>query len=96
MARAKKEKLSFEQQFQKDNPDFAGEVAGLSVQDLNNRLAEFAKAAEWNETKKEEDEDLARAQAEAKEAGAVYRDEKKALRVRSKYVISLIKEKGGK
>jgi hypothetical protein len=96
MAKPKKEKLSFEQQFQKDNPDFASEVAGLSVQDLNNRLAELAKANEWNETKKEEDEDLEKAKGLASELAAPYRDEKKALRVKSKYVIGLIKEKGGK
>ncbi len=92
MARPKK---SLQQKVQEKMPEFASEVAALSVQDLNNRLAALAKAAEWNETKKEEDEELSAAQAEAAELSAPYRDAKKELRTKSKYVIALIQEKGG-
>lgn len=93
MAKAKK---SLEEKMQEEQPEFAGEVAGLSVDQLNGRLAEQAKAAEWNEQAKEDDEDLAEKQAAASEAGAPYRDAKKAIRLRSRYLIKLIQEKGGK
>ena len=92
MARAKK---SLQEKVQEDMPEFAAEVAGLSVQDLNNRLATLAKGAEENEQAQEDDEDLEKARAEASELAAPYRDAKKALRLRSRYVISLIREKGG-
>lgn len=92
MAKAKK---SLQEKIQEEMPEFAGEVAGLSVADLNNRLAEQAKAAEWNEQSKEDDEELEEAQAHASELGAPYRDAKKAIRLRSRYLIALIKEKGG-
>lgn len=92
MAKAKK---SLQEKVQEEQPEFAGEVAGLSVDQLNARLADQAKAAEWNEQAKEDDEELEEAQAHASELGAPYRDAKKAIRLRSRYLIDLIKEKGG-
>ncbi len=93
MARAKK---SLQEKVHEEMPEFAAEVAGLAVQDLNNRLAALAKGAEENEQAQEDDEELEQARAEASELAAPYRDAKKALRLRSRYVISLIREKGGK
>lgn len=92
MARAKK---SLQEKVQEDMPEFAAEVAGLAVQDLNNRLATLAKGAEENEQAQEDDEDLEKARSEASELAAPYRDAKKAIRLRSRYIISLIREKGG-
>ena len=92
MAKAKK---TLEEKMKEEQPEFAGEVAGLSVDQLNGRLAELAKAAEWNEQAKEDDEDLSEKQAAASEAGAPYRDAKKAIRLKSRYLIKLIQEKGG-
>jgi hypothetical protein len=92
MARSRK---SLEEKMQEEQPEFAGEVAGLSVDQLNARLAEQAKAAEWNQQAKEEDEDLEEKKAVASEAAAPYRDAAKAIRLRSRYLIKLIKEKGG-
>lgn len=93
MARSKK---SLDEKMREEQPEFVGEVIGLSVDQLNGRLAEFAKAAEWNEQAKEDDEDLAEKQAAAAEAGAKYRDEKKAIRLKSRFLIKLIQDKGGK
>ena len=90
-----KPKKSLQQKVQEEMPDFAGEVAGLSVDQLNNRLAEQAKAGEWNEQAKEDDEELEEAQATASELAAPYKDVKKAVRLKSRYLIALIKEKGG-
>lgn len=92
MARPKK---SVQEKVQEDMPEFASEVAGLSVGDLNNRLAKLAKDSEANEQAQEDDEGLEKARAEASELAAPYRDAKKAIRLRSRYIIALINEKGG-
>lgn len=88
-------KKSLQEKVQEEMPEFANEVAGLSVDQLNVRLANLAKDAEKNEEAQEDDEDLEKARGEAAELSAPYRDAKKAIRLRSRYVISLIKEKGG-
>jgi len=92
MARSKK---SNREQVQENYPEFATEVEGLSADQLNNKLATLAKYAEETETAKEDDEALEQAKAEAAELAAPYRDAKKAIRAKSKYVIALLKEKGG-
>jgi hypothetical protein len=90
-----KTKKSLEERMKEEQPEFAGEVAGLSVDQLNARLAEQAKAAEWNQQAKEDDEELAEKKEAASEAAAPYRDAAKAIRLKSRYLIKLIKEKGG-
>jgi len=90
-----KPKKSIQQKVQEEMPEFASEVAGLSVSDLNNRLAQLAKDSEVNEQAQEDDEGLEKARAEAAEMASPYKDAKKAIRLRSRYVIGLIKEKGG-
>ena len=92
---AKKPKASLSEKVQKEMPEFASEVAGLSAQDLNNRLAELAKAAEQNEQAREGDEDLEEARANASQLAAPYNDAKKVIRLKSRYIIGLINEKGG-
>lgn len=91
MARQKK---TIQEVVQTEFPEFFSEVAGLSTDQLNNRLATLAKNLEESETAKEEDEELEEAKATATELGAPYRDAKKALRVKSKFIIGLLKEKG--
>jgi hypothetical protein len=93
MARQKK---SIVEKVQEEMPEFAGEVAGLGVDMLNARLAQLAKDSQANEQAKEDDEDLESARANASELGAPYRDAKKAINLRSKYIIKLIEDKGGK
>lgn len=92
MARPKKSPL---EKLREEQPSFVDEVVGLSVDQLNNRLARLAKDAELNEEAKEDDEDLAKAQAEASELSAPYKDAKKMIRLKSRFIISLIKDKGG-
>lgn len=91
MARQKK---TVQELVQTEYPEFAGEVNGLSADQLNNRLATLAKNLEESETAKEEDEALEEAKSTASELAAPYRDAKKALRAKSRYIIGLLKEKG--
>lgn len=88
-----KEKKSIQVVMQKENPEFVAEVSGLNVDQLNARLAELAKGIQRVEDEKEADEDLEAAKAQVTELSAPYRDAKKALKNKSKYIIELIKEK---
>lgn len=80
---------------EKELPDFVNEVAGLPVDSLNGRLSQLAKDYEAVEQAKENDGDLSDAREEAKLLGAPYREAKKAIRMKSSYIVALIKEKGG-
>lgn len=91
MARQKK---SVQEKVQTEFPEFATEVAGQSSDQLNNRLATLAKYLEESETAMENDTALEDAKANASELAAPYKDVKKAIRLKTKYVISLLNEKG--
>jgi uncharacterized small protein (DUF1192 family) len=89
-----KVKKTLEEKIQKDNPEFAAEVAGLSVDELNKRLALLAKDAEAVSESKEADEELENTRALLTQLTAPYRDAQKSIRLKSRFVISLIKDKG--
>jgi hypothetical protein len=81
---------------EKEMPEFVSEVVGLSVEQLDARLAELAKAYEATSKAQEEDEQLQTARMTARELAAPYRDAKKAIRMKNSYIVGLIEEKGGK
>jgi len=89
-----KTKKSVEQVVQEEMPEFAAEVASLSKEELNARLAQLAKDSEAVEQAKDGDQELEGARALASELAAPYRDGKKAIRTKSKYIISLLKDRG--
>jgi hypothetical protein len=95
MGRPKKEPLTFAGKVQKEMPEFANEVAGLDVQALKNRIANYARELSKSEECQENDEALAAARAEVKELGAPYREVKKAVATKTRYLLNLIEEKGG-
>ncbi len=88
-------KQSIEDKVQKKFPDFALEVAKLSVADLEKRLSNNAKAVNDWEQRKEEDQELNDLKEEVSERNAVYSDPIKELKLKSRYLTALIKEKGG-
>lgn len=81
---------------EKELPDFVGEVIGMSVEELDKKLASLAKHYEEVTTAQNNDEKYQEAKKEVKEMGAPYRDVKKAIRMKNSYIVELIKEKGGK
>ena len=95
MAGPKKEKLTAEQKFAKEFPEFVGEVNSLDVQAMKNRIAGFAKALSESEDCKENDEALQNTKAELKELGAPYREVKKDVAAKTKYLLQQIAAKGG-
>lgn len=95
MARPRKEPMTFESKVQKEMPEFALEVARLDVQDLKNRIAGYAKELSESEQHMENNDALKAAKEEAKELGAPYRDVRKAVATKTRYILDLIEEKGG-
>jgi len=84
-----------EEKFRKEFPEFVNEVDRLDVQALKNRIAGFAKALSESEEAKQNDEALQTAKAELKELGAPYRDVKKDVASKTKYLLQQIESKGG-
>lgn len=92
MSRPKK---SIQEKVQKAYPSFVEEVDRLSVGDLEKRLSNYAKAIAENDEKQEEDEELEKASEVVSELKATYAGPRKELKIKSRYMTALIKEKGG-
>lgn len=75
-------------------PTFATEVAGLTTEQLNSRIAGLAKELEESETDKEDNGDLEDARALSAELVAPYNDVKKAVRAKTRYIVGLLKDRG--
>jgi hypothetical protein len=88
-------KKDIKQDVQKKYPDFVEAVDGLSVSDLENRLLNYAKERENVRAAKEADEQLQRVLEAKTELEGPYKDSTKAIELKSRYIIALIKEKGG-
>jgi len=90
-----KNEMKLETKVEKEYPDFAHEVARMDVDGLNQRLLGYTKSSEEVEQAKENDEGLERAKEQVKELSAPYRETKKALRLKMRYIMNRIKEMGG-
>ena len=97
MAKQRKSKtpLTFTEKVQREFPEFTDSCQGLSVQQLENRIATYQKELQESEDFRAKDEGLARAKAEAKELAAPYNEVAKAVGTKTRYLIELIREKGG-
>ncbi len=79
---------------QKEFPEFTAEVESLSTEEINARLAQFAKDSVENDNAKANDSDLETARATVNEYAAPYREAKKAIKVKSDYLVSLLNGRG--
>ena len=95
MGRPKKGPVTFAEKVRKEMPEFFDSVQSLDVQTLKNRIAQHARDLSESEECKNNDEALKNAQTEAKECAAPYREFKKATAMKTKYLLSLIDDKGG-
>lgn len=75
--------------------EFEGEVLGLSVKQLEDRIANLQKELDKSEEHKKENEALKDAKYEVSIIEGPYSDVKKAVQIKTKFLIELIKEKGG-
>lgn len=84
-----------QEKVQAEYPEFVESVLGLSVEQLEKRLSDYAKNRDEVEESKKADEELETAKAVCAEMAAPYNDALKAINLKSKYIVALVKEKGG-
>lgn len=84
-----------QEKVQAEYPEFVDSVMGLAVDALEKRLSDYAKHRDEVEESKKADGDLEQAKAVVSEMSAPYNDALKAINLKSKYIVALIKEKGG-
>ena len=74
--------------------EFKEVVDRLNAADINNRISQLQKLLAESEEHKEQNEALKQARAEVSELAGPYRDVKKAVAIKTKYLVELAKEKG--
>lgn len=89
-----KPKRSLEETVRKEMPEFAEEMQSLSVEELNARISVYAKDVEAVQDAVEADHELEKARENVNQLSAPYREAKKALRLKIRYIISMTKEQG--
>lgn len=75
--------------------EFKDEVDRLSVQQLESRITNYQKQLDESREHKNNNEVLNNIKAEKATIEAPYRDVENAIKIKTKYLIELIKEKGG-
>ena len=80
--------------FEDLDSDWKDAVATMSVDDINSRIAEVAKAEELNQRAKEDDLDLARLKEEVATAGAQYKEATKANKLKIKFAMRVLGDRG--
>jgi hypothetical protein len=75
--------------------EFKDEVDALGIPALEARITRMQKDLDDSEEHKKNNEALNKVKAEKAELEGPYNDVKKAVKVKTKYIIELIKEKGG-
>jgi len=75
--------------------EFKEEVDRLSVQQLEARISRMQKDLDESREHKKNNDALNKVKAEKAELEGPYNDVEKAVKVKTKYIIELIKEKGG-
>lgn len=81
------------EKIQKLYPDFVNEVDTLTSDQLKARIVAYQQQLEESETHKEANESLLDARNEVNMLAGPYRDVKKAIGLKTKYIIELLKEK---
>lgn len=90
MARGRKQKNIFD-----DLPeDFITEIDSATVEVINAKVAELAKAEEENQQAKSLDGDLREKKDAVKFASEGYRDATKGYKLRMKYILSVLVSRG--
>lgn len=75
--------------------EFKNEVDGLSIELLEQRITNMQKALDESREHKKNNEALKKVSDEKSELEGPYKDVEKAVKVKTKYIIELVKEKGG-
>lgn len=88
-------KKSVKEQILKDHSDFATEVETISISALRARIVTLQQVLEESEQHKEANETLQQARDQVKELAGPYRDVKKAINLKTRYILEMLASKGG-
>ena len=80
--------------FSKLDPEFRDALAGASSEELKAKLSDVAKDEEANKSSKKADPDLKRLKEQVKVAGEGYSELTKRNRLKIKFIIQLLADKG--
>jgi len=75
--------------------EFISTVSGLSTEQLKSRITSLQTELRESEDHKEENEQLKNARQLVSELSGPYRDVQKAVKLKTSYLIDLIRERGG-
>lgn len=89
----KEEKLV--KKIQKDLPEFYDSLQGLTVDELKEKLATYAKHREETIKFKEDNAEIKNAREKLSELEAPFKERLKEFNLRTKYIYLLMQEKGG-
>lgn len=87
-----RKKVDIRTKVEKEFPDFAEEASSLSEDALRKILASLAEQGDNVDESKENDKELDDAVEAAKEKSAPYRDAKRAIKLKTRYIVSILKE----
>lgn len=76
------------------HPDFCIEVQVLSTEQLKERVISLQQQLEESEEHKESNDALKEARVVCQELSAPYRDVKKAVKLKTKFILDLLKNRG--
>jgi hypothetical protein len=79
---------------QKKYPEFTNEVDSLTADQLKARIVGLQQALQESDNAKEADEGLQLAKDQAREFAAPYNDVRKAVKLKTQYILELLSEKG--
>lgn len=89
-----KKRLTLREKVEAEYKEFVSEVYPLDSAQLNMRLSNLAKGLEEVSEARKNDEELMEHRAAAQQCDAPYRDSLKELKLKTKYIIELMKERG--
>jgi len=69
-------------------------VVSMSEEEINNRIAEIAKAESQNQQDKKDDQHLQECRLACKEAGMLYSENTKMSKLRIKYCMRILRDRG--
>lgn len=87
------EQSKLNKKVQKEFPEFADEVLNLPEADLIKRITTLAQGARANDESKKADAQLQGARSDAKVFAAPYNDFKKAVKLKTTYILNLLEDR---
>lgn len=95
MAGKSRKPKTLREKIETEFPEFADEAVTLAIPQMEKRISDMQKEFQDSEQHRTENPDLNQAKNEVKELSSSYNEVKKAVSLKTKYLVTLIREKGG-